>query len=159
MQDLREIESQLREGGNIEDILDKQDWKSFEKVVSGVFEINGFSTRQNFRFKNKRRHEIDIIAIRTNRILCIDCKWWGRGRYKKSGLKQAVMKQENRAHEFEKFLENNPMARSILKLGKHYSVHSLLVTLHEEGLVFEQKTFLVPAWKLNQFLLEIERYI
>lgn len=80
---LDELEAQLQKGKDIEDILEKYDWRNFETIVAVIFKENGFNTNQNFRFKTRKRYEIDIVAVRDNRIFCIDCKWWGRGRYKK----------------------------------------------------------------------------
>ncbi|MEK6909599.1 MAG: restriction endonuclease, partial [Candidatus Aenigmatarchaeota archaeon] len=82
---LDKIESQIKQGKNIEDILEKYDWQKFEGIITEIFQENGFYTRQNFRFKTKKRHEIDVIAVKGNRMICVDCKWWSRGRYKKAG--------------------------------------------------------------------------
>lgn len=155
-----EIESQLKKGKSIEDILEKYDWKKFEAIISEIFQENGFTTKQNFRFKTRKRYEIDILAVKNKKIFCIDCKWWGRGRYKKYGLKHAVVSQENRVKELQKFLKRNPIAESLLKVTK-YKIYplSLLITLHEEDMVHENKTFVVPVWKLNKFITELENYI
>ena len=152
------IGTKLQKGENIEDILDKFDWKIFEGVVAEILQENGFNTKQNFRFKTRRRYEIDIIAVKNNKIFCIDCKWWNKGRYKKSGLKNAVINQENRVKELQKFLKKNPIARSVLKITRGYKIYTLLVTLHEEDTIKENNTFVVPVWKLNKFVTEIEQY-
>lgn len=154
-----EIESQLKRGVNIEDVLEKYDWKKFENIVTTIFQENGFHTKQNFRFKTKRKYEIDVIAVRSSEIFCIDCKWWSRGRYKKTGLKNAITSQENRVKEFQKFLKKNPIEKSMLKINPRYTVYPLVVTLHEEGMIKESNTFLIPVWKLNKFITEIEYYI
>ncbi|MBI1978467.1 MAG: restriction endonuclease [Candidatus Aenigmarchaeota archaeon] len=154
-----EIESQLRKGTNIEDILEKCDWKKFESVISEIFQENGFNTKQNFRFKTKRRYEIDILAIKNNQIFCIDCKWWGRGRYKKSGLKKAVILQEKRTKEFTKFLNKNIIARNLLKVTPGHAIYSLLATLHEEDMIKENKTLIIPVWKVNRFLTDFDNMV
>ena len=159
MLDLEGIKTQLMKGKTIEDILEKYDWKNFEKIIAEIFRENGFYTKQNFRFKTKRAYEIDIIAVRNNQVFCIDCKWWGRGRYKKTGLRHAITSQENRVRKFTKFLKKNPIAKGLLKLNSKYKVYPLLVTLHDEDLIKENDTFVVPAWKLNRFTTEIENYI
>ncbi len=155
---IEEIENQLRKGKNIEDVLEKYDWKKFESVIAEIFQENGFHTRQNFRFKTKRRYEIDVIAVKNNKIFCIDCKWWGRGRYKKTGFRQAIISQEGRVKELQKFLRKNPIACNLLKIMPCYMMHPLLVTLHEEDIIKERDTFLVPAWKLNNFVVDMHNY-
>lgn len=155
---LEEIESQLKNGIDIEDILEKYDWKKFENIVTQIFQESGFHTKQNFRFKNKKRYEIDVIAVKNNQIICIDCKWWGRGRYKKSGLKSAIIAQENRVKELRRFLKKNIIARNLLRITSKYILHPLLITLHDEDMIKKDETFVVPVWKLNKFATEIESY-
>lgn len=150
---LEEIESQLKSGRDIEDILKKYDWKKFENIVAQIFQENGFYTKQNFRFKTKKRYEIDILAVKNDRIFCIDCKWWSNGRYKKSSIKHAISLQKNRTIELMKFLKKNVIVKELL--GVHNLVAlPLLVTLHEEDIIIDDGTYVVPAWKLNRFLLE-----
>ncbi|MBI2545097.1 MAG: NERD domain-containing protein [Candidatus Aenigmarchaeota archaeon] len=148
MVDISSVVKELESGKDLDDILQKYDWKSFEEFVSDVFKENEFSTKLNFRFKTTRRYEIDVVAINGNKIFCVDCKWWGSGRYKKSGLKKAVTMQENRIKEFRKFLRKNPINDVKIK----YEIYPLLVTLHDEDMIRFKNTFLVPVWKLNKAL-------
>ncbi len=153
------LKHQLRKGKDIEDILEKCDWKRFERIIAEIFNENGFSTKQNFRFRTKRTYEIDVIAVRNDLIFCVDCKWWGRGRYKKAGLKAAVVSQENRVKEFKKSLRRNLIAKKLLRLTQNHEINPLIVTLHEEDMIKEKDTFVVPVWKLNNFLVKLENYI
>lgn len=143
---------------NIEEILKELDWKDFEKAVQEIFEINGFKVKRNFRFKTKKRYEIDIIAVKDNFNFCIDCKHLSRGRYKKGEILKAVKKQEERAEELKKFLKSNLIAKELLQV-KSMKFYPLLVTLFEEDLIKENQTFVIPVWKLNSFLNEVENYI
>ena len=158
MIDLEEIKNQLLSGKVVEDIFKNFDWKNFEESVSNVFIENDFFVRKNFRFKTKRRYEIDIVAVKSPLVICVDCKGWASGRYKTSALRKATSKQEERVNEFRKFVKRNPIAKEILKIKNTFSFSSLLVTLVEESLITENKTHVVPFEKLNTFLLEIERY-
>lgn len=156
---IEEFESRIRRGDDIEDVLEKYDWKKFEQIIAEIFQKNSFYTKQNFKFKTKRRYEIDVLATKSNRIFCIDCKWWGKGRYKKSGLKNAIESQEKRVKELHKFLKKNPIAKNMLKVTQGYITNPLIVTLHEEDMIKENNTFVVPVWKLNNFILAVENYI
>jgi hypothetical protein len=152
-----ELKADIIKGKDIENLLEKHNWKNFESVVAAIFQENGFQTKQNFRFKTKSRYEIDVLAI--NRVVfCVDCKWWGRGRYKKSGLRGAIISQKKRVEELQKFLKRNPIAKGILRIDPKYVSYPLIVTLHDEDMVMEDETFVVPVWKLNQFILERENY-
>ncbi|MEM5794056.1 MAG: restriction endonuclease [Candidatus Aenigmatarchaeota archaeon] len=143
---------------NLEEELRSLDWKNFEKVVQEIFEANGFRVKRNFRFKTKKRYEIDIIAIKDNFNFCVDCKRLGKGRYKKSEIVKAIKKQEERNKELKKFLKTNLLAKDSLKIISE-KFYPMLVTLFEEEIVKENETFVVPIWKLNSFLNEVENYI
>jgi len=157
--DLEQIRKGVISGRPMEEIIGKFDWQEFEELVAEIFENNNFKVKQNFRFKAKRRYEIDLVAIKSKNVLCVDCKEWGRGRYKKSGLLTAVKKQEERVNQIEKFLKMNLMARQLLKLGLDYKIHPIIVTWLQEDLIKESRTFVVPVWKLNSFLVDIYNYI
>lgn len=157
--ELEKIRKDMLSGKTMEEILENFDWKEFEKIVSDIFEINSFRIYRNFRLKTNRRYEIDLIAIKGNKIICVDCKEWGRGRYKKSGLKNAADKQKQRVKEFIKFLRKNPIAKAKFRIRKKYKFHPLIITLFQEEIVKKDDIFIVPIWKLNSFLNEIERYL
>lgn len=158
MVELDEIEKKAR-GISLEEILKEHDWREFEKMVGGIFEKNEFKVKRNFRFKTKKRYEIDILATKQNFVFCVDCKKWSGGRYKKSGIKAAVSEQEKRTLLVRNFLKKNPIAMQMLKIDRDTRFYSLIVTLMEEDMFQEKKTFIVPVFKLNSFLLEVEKYL
>ena len=159
MVNLEEIKTWISQEGKMEEVLQKFNWKEFEKFIAEIFQNNGFVIKRNFRFKTKNRYEIDLIATSNRFVFCVDCKMWNQGRYKKTGLKNAINLQEKRVKELEKFLNKNPIAKSLLKINQNYSMAPLIVTLHEEDTIKENDTFVVPAWKLNNFVNELENYI
>ncbi|MBD3155301.1 MAG: hypothetical protein GF368_01445 [Candidatus Aenigmarchaeota archaeon] len=132
---LDKIKQKLLEGKQIEEIVEDIGWQDFEELVSEIMGKHGFETWNNFRFKTKRRYEIDITATKGDKTLLIDCKQWSTGRYKKSALKSTTEDQEKRLGEFKKFIETNPIAKNKLKLGKNQVFISIIVTWHEENLV------------------------
>jgi len=154
---LEKIKRDILSEKTIEYILEKFDWREFEETVGEILNSNGFKIYRNFRFKTKRRHEIDLVAIGSRRVLCIDCKQWGEGRYKKSGLRHAVEKQRERVKQLLKFLKKNPIAQAKLNLKLEF--HPLIVTLLQEELIKENGVFIIPVWKLNSFLVELEKYL
>lgn len=159
MLDLEEIGKKMGKGETIEEILGKYDWKNFERMIAAVFRENGYLIRQNFRFKIKSISEIDVIAAKDGIVFCVDCKWWSQGRYKKSGLRRAVKRQEKRLGLLKKFLKKNLIAKKLLNIDDKSRFYPLIVTLFEEELLKEGRTLVVPAWKLNGFLLEAENYL
>ncbi len=146
----------IKEG--IESVLQDFEWKGFENAIAEIFSLNGFKVKQNFRFKTKRRYEIDIVATHMDVMLCIDCKQWRGGRYKNSSLRRAITMQKERVKEFKKFLSRNSIAQRQFSIGKH-RIYPLIVTLLEEDLIEFGDCFVVPAWKLNSFLIDIESFL
>ncbi len=147
---IEKIKERVLSGEILEDILEAYDWRDFENFVREVLEAHSFKTYLHFRFKTKRKYEIDVLGKKSDLILLIDCKRLGRGRYKKSELRKAVELQEERAKEFKKFFKDKLENRKICPL---------IVTLFEEDILKEKNTFVLPVWKLNSFLLEIENYL
>jgi len=131
---------EIRKAKDIEDVLAKYDWKSFEEFVEFVFQQHDFDTKRNFRFKTEKRYEIDVLAEREV-IVCVDCKKWGKGRYKRSSLLKAAERQKERVDAFKKFS------------GTKKQVFPIIVTLMDE--VLEDDMLVLPVWKLNEFLLEL----
>lgn len=154
---LENLKAEILKGNEIEDVLEKIDWKEFEETVSQILINNDFKVIKNFRFKTDRRYEIDILASRNEKGLAIDCKEWRRGRYKRSGIISSVRKQERRVEELKKILKKNPISENYF--GKVKILKSLIITLMDEQIVKENDTFVVPVSKLNSFLTEIEKYI
>jgi len=157
--DLNKIEQRIQCGEEIEKIIKEIDWKEFEKLIAEILKKHDFNVHNNFRFKTNRRFEIDVLAIRHKTTLLIDCKQWGRGRYKKTGLKYSVKEQKERTKQLKKFLKNNPIAQVKLNIKKTVKFIPLIVTWFEEELVEHENVFIVPVWKLNEFLLTLSEYI
>jgi Holliday junction resolvase len=86
--ELEKISKAIKNGKELEEVLEKFGWKDFEKVISEIFERNDFSVLTNFRFKTRKRYEIDLIGIRGNLILCADCKSWSSRKSKKVKLEK-----------------------------------------------------------------------
>ena len=158
MSNLDDISRQVIRGKRIEEAVGKFDWKDFESIVSDIFRENGFAVRNNFRFKTERRWEIDLVAVRGNDVLCVDCKRWSDGREKTWSLSKAAKEQSQRTKEFNKFIKSNMIARVMMKIPEG-NFTSMVATLHEENVLKEGGTFVVPLRKLNTFLVEFDNII
>jgi len=152
--DLDDIKKQLTSGKTIEEIIENFDWKEFEGLVAEIFIAHGFHVKKNVRFKTSRRYEIDVLAVRDDVVLAVDCKEWSRGRYKLSGLRLAADNQKARVENLKKFLKSNLIARKSLKVNKQEIV-PLVVTWLQEDLQQHNDSAIVPVWKLNSFLLQL----
>jgi Holliday junction resolvase-like predicted endonuclease len=159
MIDIEKIKDRILKGEQIENIVEEIGWKQFEELVMEILRKQDFITLQNFRFKTKRRFEVDILASDENNVLVIDCKQWNRGRYKKTGLKHVVEEQKHRLEELKKFIKNNPIVKNKFRITEKTKFIPLIITWFEEDLLKHEDTFIVPVWKLNEFLLSLSEYI
>jgi len=152
VKNIEEIENDILCGKEFEEIVKEFSWKEFEEIVSEILEKNEFNVIKNFRFKTTKRYEIDLIGIKDDFLILIDCKHWSSGRNKTSMLKKSANKHEERNIEFNKFLEIKPEFKSRFCMKKRTKIFSLLVTWYEEFIKKENSTLIVPLWKLNNFL-------
>ena len=139
---LEEIEQLIKSGKTLEEILKIIDWKEFEEKIEEIFKIHGFKTTRNFRFKTKKRYEIDLVAEKDYIIFAVDCKKWEKGRYKISELKKSAIKQKERALELKNFLKTKK------------DVIPLILTLYDESINEFEGALIIPSFKLNSFLLQ-----
>ncbi|OGI15930.1 hypothetical protein A3K63_01065 [Candidatus Micrarchaeota archaeon RBG_16_49_10] len=155
---LEEVRGRLEAGEALESVLVGIEWQDFEQLVSKIFEEHEYKVRTNFRFKTEKRWEIDVFAVGRLYNFGVDCKFWNRGRYKKSALKEAVNVQKERCEELGKFLKGNEIAKRTLKMAQK-KVIPLLITWFEEDIAEYNNVIVVPAWKLNEFLLNCGDYL
>jgi Holliday junction resolvase-like predicted endonuclease len=140
---LDEIENFIRSGKNIEGIFSLFNWREFEEKVEEIFKIHNFKTIKNFRFKTTKRFEIDILAEKRNLLFVVDCKQWGKGRNKTTALKRAADKNVERAEELKNTL-----------IGKNKIIIPIIISLFDEGIYEHHRVYIVPLFKLNNFLLQ-----
>ncbi|MBI4154283.1 YraN family protein [Candidatus Woesearchaeota archaeon] len=150
--DLKDIERLLSKGKNIEELMDHADWRDFEDLCSQILEEHGWSVRKNYRFKTGAWYEIDLLASRNSMMLLIDCKHWGIRKGKASQLRAAMRKQKQRAEEFRKI-------NFLIEMRGKHSIRPLIITWFQEDITEAEGCFIVPVYKLNDFLLNIEEYL
>lgn len=141
----------------IEEFLKKHDWKYFEDFVSKIFENHGYTTIKHFRFKGIRRGEIDVLAWNETKIFIVECKRWKKHRPKSYQLKQAAKKVLEYLKDFKAVYSKNTYA-SFGELKKKEIV-PIIVTLYEETLRVFEGVIIIPLWKLNSFLLNIDEIL
>lgn len=150
--DLDEIQYQVLHGKSIEEVIRRTDWRGFEDICSKILEENGWKTKKNFRFKTERRYEIDVLAEKSGNVLLIDCKQWGERAGKVPQLRISARKQTERMVEWKKINFFN-------RIDSHPRIIPMIITWLEEGIREDEGVWIVPVFKLNTFLLEIEKYV
>jgi Holliday junction resolvase len=135
MINLEQIKDRISQGEMIEKIIEGMDWKEFEEMVGEILRTHDFNVYNSFRFKTKKNYEIDVVGIKQNIILGIDCKRWKGGRYKNSGLKYAISKQKKRVVEFINFLKKNSDKKKFFEVEiKKMKLVPLIVTWRKKTL-------------------------
>jgi len=120
-------------------------WQEFEEEIHRILTLHGFDTSFRKVFRTSRRYEIDIVAERYGITLAIDCKRYGKHRYRLSHIKKEAEKHVKRCREFESHF------------GK--KVIPLLVTFVEEDVILHDSCILVPYNKIEDFLRNLELYL
>lgn len=119
-------------------------WQNFERLVAFIFEENNFQVKVNtVKSFNKKRRQYDVIAEKNNRVFLVECKKWSGNRYRLSALKAAIKKHKERVDFY------NDMT------GEQAT--PIIVTLIEEDIKLYEEIPIIPIFKLNSFIGEIDR--
>ena len=130
--------SDIKSGVPIEEASRDVDWKDFEGLVAEVLESKNFEVVRNFRMK-KPTMEIDVVGIRLDTAVLIDCKHWKR--MSNSALEKIVLKQIERVKHYVTTM-NEIMAAPVI------------VTLYQEGVKLINKVPIVPIMQFSSFIDE-----
>ncbi|KYH42838.1 MAG: restriction endonuclease [Candidatus Bathyarchaeota archaeon B63] len=67
-------------GADVERVCKHLRWEEFEEISAIALEANGFKVKKHFRFVwNRKRFEIDLVALKRPFVVCVDCKRWCQG--------------------------------------------------------------------------------
>lgn len=121
-------------------------WQDFEEHIRDVFENHGFTTefRKVFR-SNDRKYEIDLVARRFDRTLCVDCKLYGETWYRESRLREEARLHVERCREYTR------------KIGEQ--AVPIIVSWLDDDLIIEDACLFVPYRSLNDFLANLDYYM
>ena len=80
-------------GADILTVCKLIDWRDFELFTSEIMKFHNYVVYKNYRIRNPTR-QIDVVGIRLQNALVVDCKHWKRNSY--SEMVRAVDKQKER---------------------------------------------------------------
>ena len=124
-------------GATIEDVSEYLTWRDFESLTGLILEEKDFDVTKNLILR-KPRMEIDVIGIKMDIALLIDCKHWKT--MSESALDEIVKKQIERVKRY--------------VVDESMSALPVIVTLHQEEIQFVDNVPIVPIMKLSSFLDE-----
>ena len=130
--------SDIKSGVPIEDASRDIDWKDFEGLVAEVLESKNFEVARNFRMK-KPTMEIDVVGIRLDTAVLIDCKHWKR--MSNSALEEIVQKQVEGVKHY-------------VSITDEIMAAPVIVTLYQEGVKLINKVPIVPIMQFSSFIDE-----
>ena len=128
----------IENGGQIEQVSERLDWKDFEGLVAQILEEKGFATIKNM-ILTKPRMEIDVVGINHGIAMLIDCKHWKK--LSQSSLNTIVEKQIKRVKHY------------VSKTNEAIAV-PIIVTLYHEQINFINRVPIVPVQQLSSFIDE-----
>ena len=150
----------VRNGANISEIIDLLTWKDFEGFIASILSENTFRCVESYRRRgNSLTHgmEIDVIGVKGDLIISIDAKMWSIRSGKTSALKTAAEKQKKRTLELSEELDK--LAKKMGALAeKTYRLFPVLVTWLVEEVELHEGVPVVPIFKLNSFILDLDQY-
>ena len=132
----------IQNGVDVVNICNKLNWHDFELFTSELMKYHGYAVYTNFRLKDPRR-EIDIIGIKSQKALLIDCKHWKKNSL--VGLKHIVEKQKNRS---KLFVQKSKMSID--------NVFPIILTFLPNDFGLMDDVPIVSIDKLNSFLLDFD---
>ena len=135
---LKSVLSDIKSGMPIEEASCDVDWKDFEGLVAEVLESKNFEVVRNFRMK-KPTMEIDVVGIRLDTALLIDCKHWKR--MSNSALEGIVQKQVERVKHY-------------VSITDEIMAVPVIVTLYQESVKLINKVPIVPIMQFSSFIDE-----
>lgn len=134
----------IRNGADVVKICGKINWHDFELFSSEIMKYHGYRVYTNFRLKNPRR-EIDVIGIKSQKALLVDCKHWKIKFF--SRLEEIVDKQKKRSMLF--------LQKSNMKIEDAFPI---ILTLLPNEFQFVNDVPIISIDKLNSFLLDFDIY-
>ncbi len=150
----------VEEGANIGQVVDLLTWKDFEGFVASILSDNSYRCIESYRRRGNstiQGMEIDVIGVKGDIIVAIDAKMWSIRSGKTSALKTAAEKQKKRTWELSEELDKLSKKIGVLA-EKTYKLFPVLVTWLVEEVELHQGVPVVPIFKLNSFILDLDQY-
>ncbi len=134
------IENLMAKGLSLDKIVEAMDWRGFESLVSEFFRSYGYKIYRNYRLK---RNEYDVIAVKEDHLISIDCKHWDKPLPPSKAREVA----ENLR------LRSKKLYRDPLFRGR--KIYMAIVTLRESRISFINGVAIIPITYIRNFLEEL----
>jgi Holliday junction resolvase len=137
---------EVARAGRLRDAAQVLTWQEFEKFGEECLEEAGFRTERNVRVKGDgRAWQIDLVGIRGELVIAIDCKHWNTPSY----ISRFKLAAEHQRHATLHLLATVKERRHAL---------AVILTLREPPAQLSEDTILVSVDKLPSFLGTVTPY-
>ncbi|WP_455367632.1 NERD domain-containing protein [[Eubacterium] cellulosolvens] len=124
------------------------EWGEFEQLLSILFSHHNYKVKRNLHIKYRgKKLQIDILAVKDQVVLCVDCKHWRYG-YSQSRMKTAAKKQEARA----KAITPSLLISQKNNRNRTFYIVPVLLVLLDIPFRFIENIPIVPVHRLTDFL-------
>ncbi|HIQ13800.1 MAG TPA: hypothetical protein EYH44_05415 [Thermoprotei archaeon] len=138
------MERLLELGLSIDKIVEAMDWRGFESLVSEFFRSYGYKVYGGYRI---RRFEYDIIAVKGDILISIDCKHWDRPL------------PPSKARDIAKMLIRRSREINIDRRFKGKKIYMAIISMRGETPRFIDGVALIPILYIKNFIEEIPSLI
>uniref|UniRef100_A0A7J3ZKT1 Restriction endonuclease type IV Mrr domain-containing protein n=1 Tax=Fervidicoccus fontis TaxID=683846 RepID=A0A7J3ZKT1_9CREN len=132
-------------------------WREFEEEVKRILEEYGARCTLNFRISRPKRAQVDVIGVKDNLVLVVDCKHWNPRATSPSRLQHAAEEHKERVGTLARSSEFvRLVCRSITPSFSSSLVLPVLITLSQRTRGVLGGAIIVPIGLLRGFLAEID---
>jgi hypothetical protein len=126
------------------------EWRDFERFAESCLEEMSFETKRDVRFKmDDRRWQIDVIGVKGELLVCVDCKHWAPpmspSRFKNPEAHQVAA---TRLYAAKLAKEQNSRVTSL----------PVILTIFEAHQKLSEKTVIIDVQKLASMLRDLTPY-
>lgn len=144
---------EIARGGRLKDAAKVLSWQEFEKFTEECLKEAGFEARRNVRVTGEgRAWQIDVVGLRGELALAIDCKHWNTPGYV-SRFKQAANHQR---HATSHLLTAMKVESAEGVIGSQ--ALAVILTLREPPAQVTERALLVSVERLPSFLSGVTPY-
>jgi len=144
-----------RKGFNLFEIAAHANWRIIENLCSYILNRLGYHTISNYHFTyNKKRYEIDIIGIGTNKLLVVECKRLKR--FPPSIIRKIASLHLERTMAFTNYLKLSKK-KCRLKIDKQkLIIYPVIVSVATPQINLYERIPIVSIYDLNKLVKMIE---
>ncbi|MEM0292717.1 MAG: restriction endonuclease [Fervidicoccaceae archaeon] len=151
--------SAIKKGARAKAISKNLSWKEFEEEVARIFEEAGFAVEKNFRTFRPNRTETDVLAVRGNVVIAVDCKHWKLSGPGPSSYSIAALNHLERAKKLIKSPDFRAWVFKNALSERNIRIVPVLITLAEKAKGKRSGVLVIPIAYLQEALHQLDEIL